>query len=74
MPHDSERGGGAILSRELPLHRDIITDRLHPRFMAEELCPVALARHIRARRNQAGLGLAWNALEYGLTLQELPHK
>lgn len=40
--------------------------------MAEELCPHALARHIEQRHNQAALGAAWNALEYGLTLQERP--
>jgi hypothetical protein len=40
--------------------------------MAEEICPHALARRIHLKRNQADAHAAWNALEYGLTLQDRP--
>ncbi|HKX73044.1 MAG TPA: hypothetical protein VJM32_03460 [Candidatus Saccharimonadales bacterium] len=51
--------------------RPATLQRLHPRFMAEEVCTQAMVRHIRARRN-CQMQVAWGALELGLNLQDRP--
>lgn len=51
--------------------RTAATERLHPRFMAEEVCTRAMLRQLHLRRNSQ-MHVAWNALELGLNLQDRP--